>query len=103
MAIGEALYEELIREKGKTLNNTFLDYKLPTFMEVPGEMESVFIEVPHKESPYGNIGMGEAVALGASAAIGNAIYNAIGVRIKELPITGEKILKALAEKKACGK
>ena len=98
MAIGEALYEELIREKGKTLNDTFLDYTLPTFMEVPEKMESVFIEVPHNESPYGNIGIGEAVALGASAAIGNAIYNAIGTRIKELPITGEKIVKALREK-----
>jgi len=102
MAIGEALYEELVREKGKTLNDTFLDYKLPTFIEVPQKMESVFIEVPHKESPYGNIGMGEAVALGASAAIGNAIYNAIGVRIKELPITGEKIVKALEEEKGVG-
>ncbi len=99
MAIGEALYEELIREEGKTLNDTFLDYKLPTFMEIPRKMEFVFIEIPHKESPYGNIGMGEAVTLGASAAIGNAIYNAVGARIKELPITGEKILKALAEKK----
>ena len=51
---------------------------------------------------HGNIGMGEAVVLGASAAIGNAIYNAIGVRIKELPITGEKILKALEEEKGVG-
>jgi len=97
MSIGEALYELLIREEGKTLNSTYRDYKLPTFTDVPEKVESVFIEVPHKEAPYGNIGIGEAVVLGTTAAISNAVYNAIGVRIKQLPITGEKIVKALAE------
>ncbi len=65
-------------------------------------METVLVEVPHKESAYGNIGVGEAVMLGAAAAIGNAVYDAVGVRVKDLPVTPEKIVMALREKKESG-
>jgi carbon-monoxide dehydrogenase large subunit len=94
MGIGSALYEEVIRDRGRTLNPNFTDYKLPAFTTVP-TIDSVFVEVPHPEAPYGSIGIGEAVAICTPPAIGNAIYNAIGIRIKELPITPEKILSAL--------
>ena len=98
MAIGEALYEQLIGEDGKILNASFLDYKLATFSEAPAKIEHVLVEVPHRDAAYGNIGFGEAAMLGASAAIANAIYDAVGARIKELPITSEKISMALREK-----
>lgn len=99
MAVGEALYEQLIRKDGKILNDSFLDYKLVTFGEAPAKIEHVFVEVPHRDSAYGSIGFGEAAMLGVSAAIANAIYDAVGTRIKELPITSEKVSMALREKK----
>ena len=99
MAMGEGLYEYFIRdEKGVTKNDSFRDYKVTTFTEAP-KIERVFIEVPHRDHAYGCIGMGEAVVLGVSAAIGNAVYNAVGARVKQLPITAEKVLKATEEKK----
>jgi len=97
MAMGEGLYEAIIIDKGVTRNDSFRDYKVTTFTEAP-KIERVFVEVPHRDSAFGGIGIGEAVVLGVSAAIGNAIYNAVGVRIEELPITAEKVLKALEEK-----
>ncbi len=101
MAMGEGLYEAIITDKGVTRNDSFRDYKLTTFTEVP-KIERVFIEVPHRDSVFGAIGMGEAVVLGVSAAIGNAVYNAVGARIMELPITAEKVLKALEENARVG-
>jgi len=95
MAIGEALYEEFIVSQGEVINDNFCDYKIPSFMDTPDMIESIFVEVPHRDAPYGNVGVGEAVVLGASAAIGNAIYDAVGVRVKELPITAEKIVRKI--------
>jgi carbon-monoxide dehydrogenase large subunit len=97
MGIGAALYEDVIWEKGRTLNPNLTDYKLPAFTNIP-PIESVFVEVPHPEAPYGNIGIGEAVTICTPPAIANALYRAVGVRIKDLPITAEKVLKALKEK-----
>ncbi len=97
MGIGATLYEEVVRDKGTILNPSFIDYKIPVVTNTPDEIDCVFIEAPHKEGPYGSVGVGEAVMVGISAAIGNAIYDAIGVRIKELPITREKILNALKQ------
>ena len=61
-------------------------------------MESILIETNDPEGPFGAKGMGEASLLPTSAAIANAIYDAIGVRLKELPFTPDKIIKALKEK-----
>ena len=61
-------------------------------------MEYIFLEIPHEDAPYGNLGMGEPPALGIAAAVTNAVYDAIGVRIKELPLTGERIVEALKAK-----
>jgi CO/xanthine dehydrogenase Mo-binding subunit len=63
-------------------------------------MESILVETDDPEGPYGAKGMGEASLLPTSAAICNAIYDAVGVRIKELPVTPEKIIKALQEKES---
>ena len=97
MAIGEALYEKVLYDGGKTINPTFVDYKVPGFSEVPGKMECAFLEIPNKDAPYGNLGMGESPVLGIAGAVTNAVYDAIGVRIKELPLTGERIVRALQE------
>jgi CO/xanthine dehydrogenase Mo-binding subunit len=99
MGIGEALYEEMTLTHGQVGNPNFLEYRIPTFMEVP-EIIPILVENPHREGPYGAKGMGEPALAAMAAAIGNAVFDAVGVRVTSLPITPEKILKALAEKKA---
>jgi CO/xanthine dehydrogenase Mo-binding subunit len=95
--VGLALLEEMVVEKGKPVNRNFLDYRIPTSMDAP-EVKSIFVEATHKDGPYGAKGVGEPALAPTAPAVGNAVYDAIGVRIKELPITPEKILKALKEK-----
>lgn len=95
--VGIALLEELVLQNGKPVNRNFRDYRIPTSMDSP-EVTPIFVEATHKEGPFGAKGVGEP-ALGPTApAIGNALYKAIGVRIKDLPITPEKILRALKQK-----
>lgn len=97
-AIGNAMFEELIYNKqGKILNSSLLDYKIPSALDMP-EINTILVEEPHREGPYGAKGLGETVVLPTAAAIANAIYDAVGVRIKDLPITPDKILKALKDK-----
>jgi CO/xanthine dehydrogenase Mo-binding subunit len=96
--MGPALFEEmLVSEKGEILNPSFADYKVPTALDVP-EVTPLLVEVPHKDGPWGAKGIGEMTTVPIAAAIANAIYHAVGVRIKSLPITPEKLLRALKEK-----
>jgi len=96
--VGIALLEELIVREGKPVNTNFLDYRIPTSLEAP-EVTAIFVEAVHKDGPYGAKGVGEPALAPTAPAIGNAVYDAIGVRIKDLPITPEKILNALKEKR----
>jgi len=100
MGIGSALWEEMIMDKGKVLNPNFTDYKIPTAINMPRlENFKTFLgPAHHKDGPYGAKGMGEVVMTPTAPAVANAIYNAIGVRIKDLPITPAKILPALKKK-----
>jgi CO/xanthine dehydrogenase Mo-binding subunit len=98
MGIGSALYEETLMDKGQVLNPNFTDYRAPLAGQLPPnhEMKSIFVEsAPHKEGPFGAKGFSEGVVAGMEPAIANAVYDAVGVRIKDLPITPEKVLKAL--------
>ena len=95
--MGQALYEEVITEKGQILNPSFLDYGIPTAMEIP-TISSVEVETNDPEGPYGAKESGEGTQLAPAPAIINAIYDAIGVRFKRLPVTPEKVLEALREK-----
>jgi CO/xanthine dehydrogenase Mo-binding subunit len=95
MGAGYALTEELIVENGVMKNPAFRDYKLVTAPEIP-EMDIHFIETMDGEGPQGAKGVGEAPAICVAAATANAIYNATGVRIYELPFTPEKVYRALA-------
>jgi xanthine dehydrogenase molybdenum-binding subunit len=80
------------------LNANFVDYKMPLAMDMP-KIETVILElVPSQEGPFGAKGVGEDPILPIGPAIANAVYHAIGVRFRELPITPEKVLQALAEK-----
>jgi carbon-monoxide dehydrogenase large subunit len=96
--IGPALYEEmLIGPKGEVQNTSLLDYKICRVLDVP-EITPLIVEATHRDGPYGAKGIGEMTVVPTASAVANAIYDAIGVRIKDLPITPERILNALREK-----
>jgi CO/xanthine dehydrogenase Mo-binding subunit len=84
-------------EKGRIVNPDFLDYLIPGAMDVP-DIKPILVEPVDPEGPYGAKGVGEPALNPVMAAITNAIYDATGVRIKELPATPEKLLTALKEK-----
>jgi xanthine dehydrogenase molybdenum-binding subunit len=94
MGQGYALTENLLIEDGRVKNPSFRDYKLVTAPEIP-EMDLAFIETMDGEGPQGAKGVGEAPAICIAAATANAIANATGVRVHELPFTPEKVYRAL--------
>jgi CO/xanthine dehydrogenase Mo-binding subunit len=101
MGIGAALYEGFVfDESGKLLSTNFHDYRMPSAMEVPsGEsMVSMIVEGPHKDGPFGAKGMGEATMTCTAPAIANAIYNAVGIRLKQIPMNPERVIRAIREK-----
>jgi len=95
--MGQALYEEVITEKGQVINPSFLDYGFPTSMEAP-KITSIEVETDDPVGPFGAKESGEGTQLSPPPAIINAIYDAIGVRFKSLPVTPEKVLEALNKK-----
>ncbi len=98
---GQALHEECrFDEKGRPLQNSFVDYKLPTVYEAPASNGNFDIITNDPWGPFGAKGAGESSDSTTLAAIANAVEDAIGVMIKDLPITPEKILAALKEKGA---
>jgi xanthine dehydrogenase molybdenum-binding subunit len=97
--VGYALYEEIKTEEGRILNPGFTDYKLPTAADLDFPIELEFVETNDPTGPFGAKGAGEPGMVPTAPAIANAIYDAVGVRIHDLPITPEKVLKALQEQK----
>ncbi|MBI4321149.1 MAG: molybdopterin-dependent oxidoreductase [Chloroflexi bacterium] len=95
--LGYALTEGIAVKNGKVANPTFVDYKLMTSTDIP-PIKCMFIESDDPVGPYGAKSLGEPTVIPVAAAIANAIYNAVGVRIKTLPITAEKVRRALLEK-----
>jgi len=102
MGLGYALSEQFVMEKGKTLNTTFLDYKMPAALDMPPS-DSRHIECYEPNGPLGAKETGEGLASPTAPAIAEAVYHATGYRCKDLPLTPEKILdgaKRSAKKKA---
>ncbi|MDP2936960.1 MAG: xanthine dehydrogenase family protein molybdopterin-binding subunit [Dehalococcoidia bacterium] len=97
MGAGYALSEELQRRDGTTLNPSLLEYKMPTALDTC-EVIGGLVETIDPGGPYGAKEAGEGLMVGSAPAIANAVYQATGVRIKDLPITPEKVLKALEGK-----
>jgi CO/xanthine dehydrogenase Mo-binding subunit len=98
--IGWALNEEYVRnERGEMLNAGFLDYRMPTFMDVP-TIETIIVEVPYPGHPYGVRGVGEAPIVPPLGTIHNAIARATGVRVRSLPMSPPKVFAALREARA---
>jgi hypothetical protein len=107
MGLGEALMEEQeFRRLPKKLSHalvhkfpSMLEYKSPTSLDMP-EVITELIEEPDPRGPFGAKEVGQGPLLPIMPAVANAVYDAVGVRIDEVPITPEKIMRALAEKKA---
>jgi len=98
MGLGYGVGEELVLKEGKMLNPNFADYALPTALDMP-PIDPIVVETVDPEGPFGAKGMAEPANNPTAPAIANAVYDAVGVRIKDLPITAEKVFKALKEKK----
>jgi len=95
--IGMGLWEEMVYDdRGQLLNPGFLDYRMPTAVDVPS-IQTLIVEVPSEDGPYGARGVGEPPVTPSSAAIANAVCDAIGTRVTEIPITPERILRALGK------
>ncbi len=93
--IGQALFEELVFDNGQLVNPNFIDYILPALGDMPEVIDPISVEIPHSEGPMGAKGIGETALIPVAPAIASAVFDAVGVRIKELPVTGEKIFFAL--------
>lgn len=100
--IGWALNEEYVYdERGQLRNASMLDYRMPTTLDVP-MIESIIVEVPNPGHPYGVRGVGEVPIVPPPAAIANAIHDAIGIRMLDLPMSPPRVWKAIADQQAIG-
>src|SRR5690606_23041075 len=92
--IGWALTEEYVFKDGVLQNPTLLDYRIPTAMDLP-MIDTHIVEVPAADGPYGVRGVGEVPIVPPPAAVANAIYRAVGVRMQRLPVSRERVGRAL--------
>jgi len=99
MHLGLTMFEEMISDQGQLINGSLLDYQVASFKDMPQSVRPIVVQVPHADGPFGAKGAGETGALTVAPAIANAIADAVGVRIRDLPITPEKVLRALVERK----
>ncbi len=102
-AIGHTLFEEMVYEDGQLLNPNLIDYRVPTFEDLPDVFETVLVENGDGPGPYGAKGIGEAGVVAVAPAVANAIFNATGVRIRDLPLTPERVWRALEAAKEEGR
>ncbi len=99
MHLGLTMFEEMVFDQGQLINGSLLDYQVASFKDMPQSVRPIVVQVPHADGPFGAKGAGETGALTVAPAIANAIADAVGVRIRDLPITPEKVLRALVEQK----
>jgi CO/xanthine dehydrogenase Mo-binding subunit len=98
-SIGWALFEQLLHdESGGVLTSSFTDYAIPTAERVP-DIDTVIVEVPAPDGPFGAKGIGEAPVIPGPAAVANAVAAAAGVRLRELPMTSARVWQALGDAK----
>lgn len=96
--IGMALMEEEFTRNGNITNHTYHDYLIPTTMDLPN-LRTIIVEHPNCLGPYGAKGIGEPPLIGAAPAIRNAVRDAIGIGINEIPLTPVRIMDALRKQK----
>jgi CO/xanthine dehydrogenase Mo-binding subunit len=97
--LGYALQEEILFDNGKIVTTNFGEFKIPNIMDIPPLKTSVIENVPHGPGPYNSLAIGEVANTPTAAAVANAVADACGVRITDLPITAEKVYQALKKTK----
>ena len=95
MGLGHTLFEELRFEDGQLLNPNLIDYRVPTFADLPEEMTTIFVENADGPGPFGAKGVGESGIIPMAPSVANAVFEATGARIRELPLSPERVWKAL--------
>ena len=98
--IGYALYEEMVWDSGRLANPSLMDYKIPGTLDSPPKINTILVEVPDDAGPFGAKGVGEPPIVGVAPAIANALAHATGVRLRRLPMTPERVLRAFMEEGA---
>jgi CO/xanthine dehydrogenase Mo-binding subunit len=96
--LGFALVEEMVWDGPRLANPTLMDYKIPTFEEAPKLLQSIIVETHEPSGPFGAKSVGEIGINGVAAAIANAVNAALDVRMRRLPLTSERVLRALLER-----
>ena len=98
MQLGFSMFEKMHIDGGQVTNASLADYKIPGMHDVPLVMENETVDTTQENGPFGAKGVGELATFGVSPAIANAIDDAIGVRLTELPLTAEAVFRALRAK-----
>ena len=99
MGLGHTFMEQLLLdEHGRILNLGALDYRIPTIQDVPSSLHSVLVENADGPGPYGAKGAGEGGTLAIAAAVGAAVNQAAGVEIRDLPLTPERVWRAIRQR-----
>ncbi|HEV8677117.1 MAG TPA: xanthine dehydrogenase family protein molybdopterin-binding subunit [Methylomirabilota bacterium] len=93
--LGPALFEARVGEAGQLLNPGLIDYRLPTFADLPDRLDTLLVENGDGPGPFGAKGVGESGTFCVAPAVGNALARAVGVRLTELPLTPERVWRAL--------
>ena len=95
MQLGFTVTENMIFRDGQLTNGSLADYKIPSLLDMPGEFINEYVEARQHDGPFGAKGAGESTTISLSPAIGNAIADAIGTHLMQLPITPEAVFEAL--------
>ncbi len=98
--LGMALVEEMVWDGPRLANPTLMDYKIPTALDAPLDLHSIIIEAPEPDGPFGAKGAGEIGINPVAAAIANAVRDAMGFRLRDLPLSGERVLDAILAEEA---
>ena len=98
-ALGYSLLEDWKTSNGRVLTDKFSTYLIPTVLDLPDQLESIIVEVPDPNGPWGARGMGEVPYLPVAAVVAAAVYDATGVRFDEFPLTPERVWRGLQSKK----
>jgi CO/xanthine dehydrogenase Mo-binding subunit len=102
MGIGHTLFEQMVYDGGQLLNPSLVDYRVPVMADLPATYESILVENGDGPGPYGAKGIGESGLLPTAPAIANAIAQATGARLTDLPLTPERVWRALTAARARG-
>ena len=95
--MSSAIFEEMQLREGHMQNPSFVDYRIATATDTPGEIESIIVEVPQDDGPWGARGIGEHPMIPTIAALGNAVYDAVGVRLEGPPYSAERVYLAMVD------